>query len=173
MHLQIRWFLNKAKQFTGSCGFRRGTLIKGSNYLEEFIINNNTFLSPSLPFFLSLSLSLSLKISRISHSTSLDLSEPNIGTDTFSESPCRLNLHPMYFKLVSKSHDTSFIIFFLTLNNPTKWHLRLPKIFPLSSICGFEKKKKKKRLTKINTMRQTKAACRSSKCKKENSCKTA
>lgn len=125
LHLQIRWFLNKAKQFTGSCGFRRGTLIKGSNYLEEFIINNNTFLSPSLPFFLSLSLSLSLKISRISHSTSLDFSEPNIGTDTFltlsrSESPCRLNLHPMYFKLVSKSHDTSFIIFFLTLNNPTK-----------------------------------------------------
>lgn len=135
----------------------------------------------SLPLstFLSLSfLSLSLKISRISHSTSLDLSEPNIGTDTFltlsrSESPCRLNLHPMYFKLVSKSHDTSFIIFFLTLNNPTKWHLRLPKIFPLSSICGFVKEKKKKRLTKINTMRQTKAACRSSKCKKENSCKTA
>lgn len=59
-HLQIRWFLNKAKQFTGSCGFRRGTLIKGSNYLEEFIINNNTFLSPSLYLSFSLFLYLSL-----------------------------------------------------------------------------------------------------------------
>lgn len=141
-HLQIRWFLNKAKQFTGSCGFRRGTLIKGSNYLEEFIINNNTFLSPSLYLSFSLfSISFSENIpNKPLHQ--LRFVWAYIGTDTFltlsrSESPCRLNLHPMYFKLVSKSHDTSFIIFFLTLNNPTKWHLRLPKIFPSSSICGF------------------------------------
>lgn len=116
-HLQIRWFLNKAKQFTGSCGFRRGTLIKGSNYLEEFIINNNTFLSPSLYLSFSLfSISFSENIpNKPLHQ--LRFVWAYIVTDTFltlsrSESPCRLNLHPMYFKLVSKSHDTSFIIFF-------------------------------------------------------------